>query len=173
MIVEMDHPATQSMKRALFSERGFKDPDNLSFFPIDLEEEDFRGSLAKTGLDLSRPVWISCLGVLAYLSGPTVHGIFEALSALASGSGIVFAFAPEKGGPDEASYGRRSAADRAAELGEPWITRFTKAALREELQGCGFAEIGFLEPENAEARYYKDRSDLPPPGKVRLCRSVV
>ena len=118
-------------------------------------------------------MWISCLGVLAYLRKLTVHRIFESVAKMRRGSGIVFAFAPETETTDKTAEGIASVAGRAAELGEPWLTRFTVENLRSELQECGFTEISFLEPKEAQSRYYKDRTDLPVPRMVRLCKAQV
>jgi len=173
LIVEIDHPSTQKAKRVHFKAKGLKDPENLEFLPLDLEKDDFSKSIANTSLDRERPIWISCLGVLAYLRRQTVHEIFRAVAHMPKGSGIVFAFAPEKATSDRTSEGITSMADRAAELGEPWLSRFTVEDLKGELYECGFTEIDFLEPKEAELRYYKNRKDLPAPRIARLCKAKV
>lgn len=172
-IIEIDHPATQEAKRAHFKTNGLKDPDNLEFLSLDLEKDDFSKAITNTSLDPKHPIWISCLGVLAYLRKQTVSKILEAVAQLPKGSGIVFAFAPERATSDIAVEGSSSVADRAEELGEPWLTRFTVEDLKGELHQCGFAEISFLEPKEAELRYYRDRTDLPAPRIVRLCKAKV
>jgi hypothetical protein len=63
--------------------------------------------------------------------------------------------------------------DRAAELGEPWLTRFTTEDLKTELEAYGFTEVSFLDPREAESKYYRNRTDLPAPRIVRLCKAVV
>ena len=172
-ILEIDHPETQQAKRAHFKAKGLQDPPNLEFLPLDLEKDDFFNRVGKTSLDLEQPVWISCLGVLAYLQKQTVHQIFKSVAKTRRGSGIVFAFAPETETTDKTVEGIASVAERAAELGEPWLTRFTVENLRSELQECGFTEVSFLEPKEAQSRYYKNRTDLPVPRKVRLCKAHV
>ena len=84
-IVELDHPATQKEKRAHFMDKGLKDPDNLAFAVADLENDSFGNALAISPMDLRLPIWISCLGVFAYLRKQTVHGIFETVAGLAKG----------------------------------------------------------------------------------------
>ena len=41
--------------------------------------------------------------------------------------------------------------------------------LENELKRSDFHEVKFLKPGAAADRYYKGRTDLPPPKKVRLC----
>jgi methyltransferase (TIGR00027 family) len=170
-IIEIDHPATQEAKRAHFRDKGLKDPDNLKFLPLDLEKDDFSNGIENTSLDLEQPLWISCLGVFAYLRRQTVHNIFRSSAVMPKGSGIVFAFAPERATSGSAAGWIPSVADRAAELGEPWLTRFTVEDLKGELQGFGFTEVSFLEPKEAEVRYYSNRTDLPVPTMARLCKA--
>jgi methyltransferase (TIGR00027 family) len=172
-ILELDHPATQKDKRAHFVAKGFKDPDNLAFVPTDLEADTLRKDIANAPIDLQKPIWISCLGVFAYLRRQTIHRIFETIIGLPKGSGIVFAFAPDKGLTNGIAGAHTSVADRAAELGEPWLTRFTTEDLKTELEAYGFTEVSFLDPSEAEFRYYRNRTDLPAPRIVRLCKAIV
>jgi methyltransferase (TIGR00027 family) len=172
-ILELDHPATQKDKRAHFAAKGLKDPDNLAFAPTDLEADTLRKDIANAPIDLQKPIWINCLGVFAYLRRQTIHRIFETIIGLPKGSGIVFAFAPDKGQKGGIASGHTSAADRAEELGEPWLTRFTVEDLRTELKAYGFTEVSFLDPREAESKYYRNRTDLPAPRVVRLCKAMV
>ena len=96
-ILELDHPATQKEKRAHFAAKGLKDPDNLAFIPVDLETDTLSKDIANAPIDLQKPIWISSLGVFAYLRRQTVLRVFETIVGLPKGSGIVFAFAPDKG----------------------------------------------------------------------------
>lgn len=172
-ILELDHPATQKDKRAHFAAKGLKDPDNLAFVPTDLEADTLGKDIESAPIDLRKPIWISCLGVLAYLRRQTVHRIFETIVGLPKGSGIVFAFAPDKGSTNSTAGAPISVADQAADLGEPWLTRFTPEDLKAELEVYGFTEVAFLEPREAESKYYRNRTDLPAPRIVRLCKAIV
>ena len=72
-IVEVDHPATQSSKIDLLKQKGIKVPENVEFLPLDFEKENLELGLARTALDPTRPVFVACLGVLAYLHVDTVR----------------------------------------------------------------------------------------------------
>ena len=47
----------------------------------------------------------------------------------------------------------------AADLGEPWLTRFRPAELEARLRALGFPQITHLTPEAANDRYFKGRTD--------------
>lgn len=166
-IVEADHPATQAAKIEHFKEAGVSFPSNVEFVPVDLENEDLRAALVKTSLDLSRPTFVACLGVLAYLHPETARRVFQAVATLPKGSKMVIAFAPRERGTE--MRGGTSTAEKAAAQGEPWLTRFDPMELRQELLNCGFGDIAFLSTDEAERRYYQGRRDLPAPRKVRVC----
>jgi methyltransferase (TIGR00027 family) len=171
-MVEIDHPATQEAKRAHFRAKGLRDPENIEFLPFDLEKKDLAEGLASTQLDRQQIVWTTCLGVLAYLRKQTVHGIFMTVAAMPKGSGITFAFASERAASNGAGEGA-FASERAAKLGEPWISLFTVQDLKAELSECGFSEISFLQPGEATKKYYENRTDLPAPRTTRLCSAKV
>jgi len=166
-IVEVDHPASQAAKIENFKRAGVLFSKNVEFAPLDLERGDLHQGLAKTSLDLMKPIFVACLGVLAYLRPETVRTVFQAVAALPRGSRLVMAFAPREKGA-EARVGM-STAESAAAQGEPWHTRFDPTEVRQELLDCGFSSVAFLSTEEAARKYYVGRSDLPPPRKVRLC----
>jgi methyltransferase (TIGR00027 family) len=168
-IVEADHPATQSAKRKLLKEKGIDSPENVEFVPLDLEKEGVREGLTRSKLDPSQPTLVSCMGVLAYLTSETVRSVFKSIAGMPRGSRLVVAFAPKKGGSDA---GKMSASRRAAEHGEPWLTRFEVEELKKELLESGFRVVSFLTPSEAKAQYYAGRQDLPPPNMVRLCEAT-
>jgi methyltransferase (TIGR00027 family) len=165
-IAELDHPATRSAKIELFRKCGIETPGNTVSVPVDLESGEVRESLANTSLDFGAPVFVACLGVLAYLRLETVRRVFRSVAAMPTGSVFALAFAPKQ---TESS----TAADKAAAHGEPWLTRLDLDDLRAELLESGFRAVSFLRPEEAAAKYYPGRRDLPPPRKTRICRADV
>ena len=171
-IVEADHPATQSSKRKVLQEKGIESPENVEFLPLDLEKEKTREGLARSKLDSSLPTFVSCLGVLAYLTTETVQHVFRSIAGMPPGSRLVLAFAP-KNNPSGSDAENISASHRAAEHGEPWFTRFEVAELQGALLESGFSKVAFLETSEAKGQYYAGRQDLPPPRMIRLCEAIV
>lgn len=172
-IVEADHPATQSAKRLLLKQKGIESPVNVEFVPLDLEREGVSEGLSRSKLDSSLPTFISCLGVLAYLTTETVQHVFRSIAGMPPGSRLVLAFAPIKGNSTQGDSREKSASQRAAKNGEPWLTRFEVAELQKALLESGFSKVSFLAPDEAEAQYYVGRQDLPPPRLIRLCEAIV
>jgi methyltransferase (TIGR00027 family) len=172
-IIEIDHPATQSAKLKHFRNSGITFPKNTEFHSIDLEANGLRERLSQSTIDVSAPMFISCLGVLAYLRVETVEKIFRDIAEMPKGSRFVFAFAPYKREDADPQKGIESTAQRAAAHGEPWLTRFKVDELGKRLVDCGFSKVAFLEPEEAWQQYYQSRKDLPAPKSIRLCEASV
>lgn len=163
-IFEVDHPASQQAKRERLHAAGIAPPPNLVFAPVDFEIQTLAEGLGSAGFDRGKPAFFSWLGVTMYLTETATNAVLDFVASLAPGSGLVLTFAQ----PEEPRRDRRpSLADRAAEVGEPWITRFTVEELERKLREAGFSEVGFLAPEDAAARYFHGRGDgLPPPRRV-------
>jgi methyltransferase (TIGR00027 family) len=170
-IVEVDHPMTQAAKIEHFKRMNIHFPGNVAFQPLDLENENLSEGLASTTISLKLPTFISCLGVLVYLQTDTVRGVFQSIAKLAQGSRLVFTFASKRS--SLAGHVEGSAADRAAALGEPWLTYFEMDELQPVLRDCGFNQISFLSPEKAASTYYYGRNDLPIPRKTHMCTAIV
>ena len=90
-------------------------------------------------------------------------------------SEIVFTFAPPRAEPDahDGAGGGPTLAERAASVGEPWLTYFEPATLQRKLRDVGFESVTFLTPHEAAARYFAGRSDgLPPPRRTTIVSAV-
>jgi methyltransferase (TIGR00027 family) len=166
-IFEVDHPASQASKRAWLADAGVEVPSNVTFVALDLEADPICSGIAAAGFDATRPAFISCLGVLAYLTPAAVDAVFAWAVSLAHGTEFVFTFAQPVSGPE------RGTAVRAAELDEPWQTRLEPGEIRGRLVELGYASVAFVEPAEAAA-YFAGRSDaLRPPARVSIARAVV
>jgi|SRR5215467_6917296 len=51
------------------------------------------------------------------------------------------------------------AAQRSAQVGEPWLARFRADELAMRLMSMGFSQIVHLTPEEVARRYFRDRHD--------------
>lgn len=167
-LYEVDHPASQAAKRRLLERAGLSRPPNLIFVPIDFEQQTLRDGLAAAGLDPARPAFFSCLGVLVYLEREAVRGVFRFIAGLAPGSECVFTF----GGTAE-SGGGRAMAERAAAVGEPWISPLELEDVRDLLAEAGLPAPLVLSATEA-AGYLGQRSDgLAVPRRARIATVVV
>ncbi len=163
-IFEVDHPASQAEKRDRLEAAGIPLPSNLTFASVDFEHEHLATALLRSGFDPSRPTFISWLGVTMYLTLEAIDAVFAWAAELPPGSGLVLTFAPA--GMTE---GESFLAEKAAQLGEPWLTHFEPQALVDRLRRFGFSEVALLSPEEAVDRYFRDRTNyLPPPRRTSI-----
>lgn len=168
-IFELDHPASQQDKRLKLAHCGLPLPENVSFIPVDLEAYGLSTVLQNTAFHFQEPVFISWLGVMAYLRPATNDKILQFISSLPPSSELVFTFSRR-----EEPGQLNPLAARADALHEPWLTRIEPDALAEKLTGFGFTSFSFLDPATAKARYYHDpEMNLPPPRRASIVRAVV
>lgn len=166
-IVEVDHAATQDLKRSYLARAGLGVPENLQFATIDFERESLVDGLHRYGIAPTEPTFFSWLGVTMYLEESAVDGVLRAVAAFPVGSEIVFTFArPRRDSPSPL-------AQRAAKLGEPWLSYFEPEALAAKLRAAGYSTVEFLSPADAEARYFRHRPrDLPVPEQTNIACGV-
>jgi methyltransferase (TIGR00027 family) len=173
-ILEVDHPGTQALKRSQLAAAGLAMPENALFANIDLEHESLRGGLLRYNVSLDEPTFFSWLGVTMYLTEAAIDAVLHSVAAFPAGSEIVLTFAP----PPKPQVGTASApppllAQRAASLGEPWVSYFEPDALEAKLRGAGFSKVEFLSPAEAEERYFRQRpEDLLVPKRTNVLCAV-
>jgi methyltransferase (TIGR00027 family) len=159
-VFEVDHPSTQSWKRDRLREMDIAIPDSLTFAPVDFEHQTLADGLSRAGFRADEGAFFSLLGVVVYLTKPAVMETLKFAASLPSGSEIVFDYDIL---PSSLSLfqrlARATAASRVAAIGEPWITYFDPSSLAKELLDMGFNQVEDLGPEEANNRYFKDRSD--------------
>jgi methyltransferase (TIGR00027 family) len=169
-IVEVDHPASQSAKRERLAAATIALPPNLMFAPIDFERDTLLAGLVRAGFDPRAMTFISCLGVLVYLTGQAITDLFAFIARLPAGSECVFTFGGTKG-PDH--HGRPSLATMAAALGEPWRSNLELDDVRAVMARAGLPAPRLLSVDEA-ARYLGDRRDgLRWPKRDRIASVVV
>ena len=76
--IEVDHPATQAMKRRRLEGLGTSDAD-VKFLAVDLQVDDLNGKLSPH-LSPERPTLILCESVLPYLSRDAAQQLMRSLS---------------------------------------------------------------------------------------------
>jgi methyltransferase (TIGR00027 family) len=105
-VFEVDHPATQALKRRRIAELGWEVPARLHFVPVDLVQESLATALARAPFDAQAHSFFSWMGVTYYLSRDAVFATLRAIAETApSGSIVTFdyldndRFDPEKRSP--------------------------------------------------------------------------
>lgn len=150
-------------------------PGNLRFCPVDFESTSLSEGLTAAGFDVSTPACFSWLGVTQYLTEEATESTFRFVSTLAAGSSIVFTFIlPVSCLAAEDAQLHAIAAARASSHGEPWLTQYDPAILRDRLCEIGFSKVTHLTAEAASQRYFSDRRDgLRAPGYEELMWATV
>ena len=164
-IFELDHPATQAMKRERVHRANGSIPPNLVFVPIDFETDHLNDVLAHAGFNPQQPAFFSWLGTTYYLTKDAIRETLACVADVAAPSSrLVFDYKlpkhliPERGLPLAAKLDRF-----VARLGEPMVSEFTPEELNNELARIGFVEIETLPAEAQQHRYLQNRPDVVEP----------
>ncbi len=160
-VFEVDHPATQAMKRQRIAAAGWQTPAQLHFAPIDFNHEDLQDALRRTPYDPRQAGFFSWQGVTYYLRREAVFAALRSIAQAApAGSQIVFDFM-DAGAFDAATAGKRIRLMQqiAGMVGEPIQTGFDPLRLGDELAQAGFDLLETLSPDQIEARYFRNRAD--------------
>ncbi|GAK59707.1 putative methyltransferase [Candidatus Vecturithrix granuli] len=167
-ILEVDHAGTQTTKRTQLAAMGITIPENTNFATINFEHESLRDDLLRYHISLDEPTFFSWLGVTMYLKEDAIDAVLKSIATFPAGSEIVLTFAPPPG--DSPSPFDQ----RAAKLGEPWVSYFEPDTLETKLRGAGFSSVEFLSPKEAEDRYFRQRpQDLPIPKRTNIVRAML
>lgn len=167
-ILEIDNAQTQDLKRSMIAAAGYALPTNAELVTADFERESLPDCFARTHVSSAEPTFFSWLGVTMYLNEEAIDAVLRSVAAFAVGSEIVLTFAlPPGDSPSPFDQ-------RAADLGERWVSYFEPQALETKLRGVGSSRVEFLSPAAAEARYFRNRPrDLPIPRRTNLVSAVL
>jgi methyltransferase (TIGR00027 family) len=159
-VFEVDHPATQTWKRARLDEVGIALPDDLTFAPVDFETQTLEEGLRAAGYDPGKSTFFSWLGVTEYLTTEAVMTALRFIASTPAGSGVVFDYMISPSLLNPAQRSRFDAlARRVASAGEPWQAFFDPGLLTRDLRAMGFGYVEDKGPEEINARYFKNRKD--------------
>ena len=173
-IYEVDHPATQSLKRERIRACGIALRDRVHFLAADLAAERLDAVLARSTFDPARPAFFSWLGVTMYLTREANLATLRSIAgAAAEGSELVFTYV------DQAAFDRAGLADSAlarsvASIGEPFLSGFDPGTLARDLHGLGWTLLEDLDDARLVERYDPRGLDaLTPYGYSRIAHARV
>jgi methyltransferase (TIGR00027 family) len=159
-VFEVDHPASQQWKRERLADVKVGLPANLTFVPVDFERVSLQQGLSAAAFDFGAATFLSWLGVTQYLTPEAIGQTLRFVLSLPRGSEIAFEFiVPGDLLPADEAAVFEALAARAADVGEPWLTRFRPDELRAKLLAMGFCEVIHLTPQEANDRYFRGRRD--------------
>ena len=164
-IYEVDHPASQAMKRERLLAINGSVPANLVLVPVDFETDRLDEKLLEAGFDRSTPAFFSWLGTIYYLTKEAIRETLERVSAVtAAGSRIVLDYKyPRRLIPEQSLLFADKVDQFVAKRGEPMRSTFAPEELTAELARAGFSELESVPPDEQARRYLQGRSDMPPP----------
>lgn len=159
-VFEVDHPSAQQWKRARLAALGVVEPGNLSFVPVDFEQQSLREALGAAGYRREAPAFVSWLGVTQYLTeAATAHTLAE-IASLAPGSEVVLEYVlPEELLEGEARQYLAVMKAASAQGGQPWRGFFEPARLAALMKELGFVAVTDLDADRLNARYFGRRRD--------------
>jgi len=139
-VFEVDHPASQEVKRSALAAAGIPVSGDVTLVPADLAADPLGRSLAAAGFDHTAPAVFAWLGVTMYLTAEAIAETMNSIAALAPGSELIADYLLPEEARDEAGalYGRL-VAQASAEQGEPWRSCFTPPQIADLARRAGFA----------------------------------
>jgi methyltransferase (TIGR00027 family) len=166
-IYELDHPATQQVKRELLSRGGIAVPEYVRFVAADLNSGLLSEALASHGFHRDRRTLFLMEGVIYYLSAEGVDSLLQSVRECSSpGSGLAFDYIVEsmvRGTCDR--YGARQVASRVASAGETFRFGIDDHKIESFLEDRGFQLTRHLTPQDLEATYLA-RAGAPTRGRI-------
>jgi methyltransferase (TIGR00027 family) len=152
-IFEVDHPATQAVKREVMAR--LDAPSKVRFAAVDFEQGDFAACLRAAGFAPERRSLIVWVGVSYYLTAQALARALTQIAALGgAGTRLVFDYMlAEVIDGTSANRDALSKARRVARLGEPWLFGLTPAQVSDYLAPFGFKLLKDYEPAELRARY--------------------
>jgi methyltransferase (TIGR00027 family) len=159
-VFEVDHPASQRWKRERLAELGITAPAHLHYLAIDFERQTLAACLSDSAVDLTKPVFLSVLGVTQYLTRAAFLHTLGEVATTARGSEIVLQYVvpPATLAGGEADLVRAWIEDGKS-LGEPWLSFYEPSEMERHLTDVGFGHFSHLGAKQAAERYLAHRED--------------
>ena len=155
VVFEVDHPSTQTAKRARLARRLGSALDHVRFVPVDFEKDSLADALHRAGFQIGECTVAVWEGVVSYLTAEAVDQNFHTLARLlAPASSLIFTYV-HRGALDgsvafpEASRWKSS----VGSAGEPFIFGFDPGELADYLAARGFTLTSDESTAAAAARY--------------------
>jgi methyltransferase (TIGR00027 family) len=157
-VYEVDHPTTQAWKRDLLVQSNVPVPANLTYAPVDFEQQSLAAQLLTAGFNPTTPTVFAWLGVVPYLTHEAFRSTLSFIASQPAGTGIVLDYGqPRHVLPFFEQLAHDSLASRVVLAGEPFRLFFTPSEIAAEL-GAFFSIEDLGSPEINE-RYFANRTD--------------
>ena len=155
-IYEVDHPATQQLKRQQLQQCDVPESDAVHFVAADLSEETLQSALSRSSFQPTQPTFFSWLGVTVYLTREANLATLRAIASIApAGSELVFTYVDEavlQPGHVGTEAFNKLRSD-VSSVGESFLSGFDPATLGPLLLETGLLLLEDLGGNQAVARY--------------------
>ena len=164
-IYEVDHPASQEMKRGQLERIAGGVPANLNLVPVDFETDRLDDALIAAGFNPEAPAFFSWLGVTCYLTKEAIGATIDQIAAVsAPGSSLVVDYRYPRRLVPATGQALVEQMDRFVERrGEPMLSEFSPEEFAAQMEHAGFVETDSVSPEEQARRYLQGRHDIPAP----------
>lgn len=168
-VFEVDHPASQQVKRAAVAAAGIEVPGTVRHVPADLARDLLSERLAAAGFDAAAPAVVAWLGVTMYLTPGAVAGTLAAVAGFAPGTELIADYLLPPDARDEAGalYGTL-VAQASADQGEPWRSCFTPGQLAELARRAGFGAVRAVSQRDTIPAELWQRADALRPARLAM-----
>jgi len=173
-VFEVDHPASQEWKRRRLAELGSQIPASLVFAAVDFERQTLHDGLEQAGFDFAQPAVVSWVGVTMYLTVNAIAGTLATLAQCRPGTRVVLTYnLPPDALSGSTAQIAATFARLAADMGEPFRSRFLPADIAQLLCQHGFGQFTDFGADEARAAYFQGRADVEIAGAQRLIAATV
>jgi methyltransferase (TIGR00027 family) len=173
-IFEVDQQVTQDDKRARLAAAAIPEPENVVFVPVDFESASLATELARAGLDMAKPAFVSWLGVTMYLTAEAIARTLGELGTLANGSEVVADYMlPAELRDDAGATYVELVAPSSADRGEPWLTFLSPEQMSDLLLRYGLSPVRHVGQRDIGGPRIWNRSDALRPVHLSLIGHAV
>lgn len=170
-IFEIDHPATQKMKKERFAAAGLISPPNVEYINANFETQMVGDVLRNSPFGQETPSYFAWLGVVPYLTLDAINRTIESISKIApADSQLIFNYldARIRRRPSTAISGNR----QRSLSPEPIISRLEPEEVQTMLANFGFEVLEDVGAAELSNRFCAGRADgLRPLPNFRMARA--
>jgi methyltransferase (TIGR00027 family) len=152
-IFEIDHPATQGLKRKRIEDLGLSLPESVHFIAADLALESISSALSRSSFRADQTSFFSWLGVSMYLTREANLATLRSIAASARpGSELVLTYIDERL-LNSRSENFQALQQRLTSIGEPFLSGFDPKGFAAALKECGLLLLEDLTGDDMAARF--------------------
>lgn len=162
-VFEIDHPAMQRIKLERVRRAGLPIPGGLHFVPADLAKISAVDALAGSGFDMSRPTFLTLLGVSYYITSDSLAETARSISRhLPAGTLLTldYLLAEESVKPEHVLM-RKRMKSFVARMREPMVSEYSLDSMNAMMSAQGFETVGNFALSDLERRYTEEIGALP------------